>query len=1316
MTILPLGKTRPWQFPVIMAAVVMLLANSAVRVPAADVITPKQQADYIYQETGVQGGVVVHVGCGDGELTAALHAGDQYLVQGLTSDRDALSRARSTIRKQGLYGEVTARHWESGRLPYIDNLVNLLVVEEIATVSQSEILRVLVPNGVAYVNREGRWQKQVKPRPENIDEWTHYLHDSSNNAVAQDSVVGPPRRLQWDDGPLYSRHHDRMSSVSAVVSAGGRVFSIEDEQSAISILLPSRWVLTARDAFNGTVLWQRPIKKWFTQFWPLKSGPAQLPRRLIAEGDRVYVTLGFDGPFAALDAATGEQVQTYSGTAGTEEAILSNGTLYLLVNPQLEAEEFEQPERFRKAYNAPFWDGKPRTLMAFDAASGEQLWREESVVLPGTVAANANGVVFHDGESIVSLRRGDGQQLWRSEPIDRTEEIKAFYSPTLVLYQDVVLFSGGETAGKQTGSWYEKGKDSMFALALEDGRLLWTAPHPPSGYRSAEDLLVVDGLVWTGETTSGRAAGLFTGRDPRTGEVVKQFAPEVDTYWFHHRCYRGKATEDYLLMSRTGTEFIDINAQQWDINHWVRGACLYGVMPANGLLYTPRHPCACYLEAKLAGFNALAPASSQPRIPAEGRMADQERLHRGSAYDDVAIAEVEDEAAAAEWPTFRHDPQRSGHAGTRVSSEIEPAWSANFAEKLSSPVIADGRVYVAAVDTHQIHALDAATGRLMWSFQTGGRVDSPPTVYQGRVLFGSADGNVYCLRAGDGALVWQFTAAPLREQLVSFEQLESVWPVHGSLLVRDDVLYFVSGRSMFLDGGLTLWRLDPKTGQVLSKTLLDDKDSAGQSIQDYISWLNMPTALSDILSSYGDYVYMRSQPFHPSGERLPLKKMPRKGDADRGAPDPYQIAEHAHLFSPTGYLDDTWWHRTYWLYGSTYISGWSGYYLAGKVAPAGRLLVMDDERVYGFGRKPKYYRWTTPIEHQLFSAEKKLQVKLSPRRKGPEETWVAVPKSKSLNPADTAISVAAWVKANRAEGVVVARGGAAAGYALYFHQGRPTFAIRAREELSTVQSDTKAVGNWIHLVGVLHADKQMQLYVDGELVAEGKTAHLIPGDPLEPLEIGSDEGSNVGNYTGRYAFNGLVDNLRIYHRALREQEIRRAADPRGDEFASSTHLVLAYSFDEGEATDTSGQKNRGTLEGKVEIAEGRRQGKALRFLGSGTRVAGYHVVHHWTKDLPMFARAMVLSDGNLFVAGPPDVINEETTFRRISDPEIQQRLAEQLACVEGKQGGILRVVSAEDGNTLAEYQLDAPPLFDGMAAAEGRLFMITVDGKIICWK
>jgi outer membrane protein assembly factor BamB len=1067
--------------------------------------------------------------------------------------------------------------------------------------------------------------------------------------------------------------------------------------------------LIARDAFNGTILWKRRIDHWHTHLWPLKSGPGQLPRRLVASGDRVCTTLGLDAPLVALDAATGETVRTYEGTQASEEVILADGLLFALVNDAEQKDDYDGRRRFAKGYGAKFWDEAKRRIVALRAETGEVLWSTERRVLPATLAAGGGRVVFHDGESVVCLDRENGEQVWRSAPVARSEEILGFYLPILVLYDDVVLFSGGETAGKQTGSWYEKGEDTLTALSAENGKVLWTAYHPPSGYRSPEDLLVADGLVWTGETTSGRVPGVFTGRDPRTGEVKREFPPDVDTYWFHHRCYRGKATDNYLLMSRTGIEFLDIHQQRWLPNHWVRGACLYGVMPANGLVYAPQHPCACYLEAKLYGFNALAP---ERKAESGKREAEQTpRLQRGPAYQQI-VHRQSSIINPADWATYRHDAARSGRTEAPVPADLKRGWETELGGRLSAPVVADGKLFVASVDAHTVHALDAGSGKRLWDFTAGGRVDSPPTIYQGRVLFGSADGWVYCLRASDGALAWRFRAAPLDERLTAFEQVESVWPVHGSVLVEQGVLYCVAGRSMFLDGGLRLFRLDPLTGRVLSETVLDDSDpSSDKDLQAYVSWLNMPTAMPDVLSSDGRFVYMRSQPFELDGTRLPLEAMPRAEDPDRGAPPATQRPEHAHLFSPTGFLDGSWWHRTYWIYGSRFVSGWCGYFLAGKAAPAGRILVFDDERLYGFGRKPQYYRWTTPIEHQLFAADKLPPAADDSADAGPQQTLVRVGKSPSLNPAGKAITVEAWVKAERPDGVILARGGGVHGYALYLRGGRPHFAVRTSEKLGAAGGDKRVVGRWVHLAGVLTAEQELQVYVDGKLAASADGPGLLTVDPNDAMEIGAEEASTVGDYTGPFGFVGLIDELRVYHRALTDDEIggRAASDARAE--IDNADLVLDYSFDKPGAVDASGNENHGEVEGATLVAG--KIGRALRFTGAPSRPPGFLVNHHWTKEVPLFARAMVLADRTLFLAGPVDKVDEEEAFRAFDDPEVKRELLDQAIALEGKKGAVLWAVST-GGEKLAEHALASPPVFDGMAAAAGRLYLATEKGTVVC--
>ena len=85
------------------------------------------------------------------------------------------------------------------------------------------------------------------------------------------------------------------------------------------------------------------------------------------------------------------------------------------------------------------------------------------------------------------------------------------------------------------------------------------------------------------------------------------------------------------------------------------------------------------------------------------------------------------------------------------------------------------------------------------------------------LYFGTRTGRIHALAAADGREVWQYRIAPTEEQIVSYNQLESVWPVHGSTLVVDDVVYAAAGRNVYLDGGIHAVGLDCATGKVRYK-------------------------------------------------------------------------------------------------------------------------------------------------------------------------------------------------------------------------------------------------------------------------------------------------------------------------------------------------------------------------------------------------------------------------------------------------------------------------------------------------------------------
>ena len=96
-------------------------------------------------------------------------------------------------------------------------------------------------------------------------------------------------------------------------------------------------------------------------------------------------------------------------------------------------------------------------------------------------------------------------------------------------------------------------------------------------------------------------------------------------------------------------------------------------------------------------------------------------------------------------------------------------------------------------------------------------------------------------------------------------------------------------------------------------------------------------------------------------------------------------------------------------------------------------------------------------------------------------------------------------------------------------------------------------------------------------------------------------------------------------------------------------------------------------------------------------------------------RALVLADKTLFIAGPPDVVDEEAAFFALDDAEVLAKLAEQSELLRGKDGARLWAVSAGNGKRLSEIKLDSLPVWDGMIAANGKLYMATMKGEVACF-
>ena len=100
----------------------------------------------------------------------------------------------------------------------------------------------------------------------------------------------------------------------------------------------------------------------------------------------------------------------------------------------------------------------------------------------------------------------------------------------------------------------------------------------------------------------------------------------------------------------------------------------------------------------------------------------------------------------------------------------------------SSAALFEGKIILGGRDK-LVHALDARTGKSLWTFTTRARVDSSPAISAGRVYVGSNDGKLYVLDVNTGKKLSEFEAgAPLSAS----PAIASGYLVIGS---QDGVLY-----------------------------------------------------------------------------------------------------------------------------------------------------------------------------------------------------------------------------------------------------------------------------------------------------------------------------------------------------------------------------------------------------------------------------------------------------------------------------------------------------------------------------------------------
>ena len=164
------------------------------------------------------------------------------------------------------------------------------------------------------------------------------------------------------------------------------------------------------------------------------------------------------------------------------------------------------------------------------------------------------------------------------------------------------------------------------------------------------------------------------------------------------------------------------------------------------------------------------------------------------------------------------------------------------------------------------------------------------------------------------------------------------------------------------------------------------------------------------------------------------------------------------------------------------------------------------------------------------------------------------------------------------------------------------------------------------------------------------------------------------------------------------------------EFAVGGHPEVAVTVSSSSVSVAEGEAGTITLE--AEGSESGLEGLMVAQIGDVVTIASRKGRKTWMRGGLKISLAVPAgtaigiqtSSGDTKILGP------------VSDATVEAASGDvQLASFEGRAGAQLWAVSAEDGEKLAEYAIEKLPVFDGLIASGGRLYLSMEDGELRCY-
>ncbi len=792
--------------------------------------------------------------CGDGQLVMQIAHDSNLLVHALSVKSEEVADTQQAADKAGLLGRsVYIEQGDLAHNPLADWCADVLFItdasdKELSKIPQQQVCRVLAPyRGVAIVGRAkqmggglsrfkldnwlkgmnvpdgkiveddfGLWAVATMPALKGGDDWSHYAHGADQNRYSMDEALKWPYLMQWTAKPYYDGKFD------IAVAAGGRLFRANVTLSIGGTMTNE---LTARSAYNGCVLWTRKLDGDFGTFGSL----------IVSTPDVVYLKDG--NGVLCLDGETGADIKRFSLSTDPQTEcrwlLQQDGVLVTVLGARPPLPDGKTLQASFDAVGSTFpvqrkWFqeyDQGTDLVAFDVTTGKEIWRQQTAGLdPAKIAISADRVFFYAERQYAScLDLHTGKAIWKTDaPIEKdplgqgwsitfmvTDRVAAVVSP------DVYLINS-----------YKDGHYQAFSA--KDGAILWGKGHGRAKdvWNDADlgkftyPVLMGSRIVDKGGTMFSALTGKATGEglplgNSAVGDICGPFCVSK------HYVFGGGGPA-YDLDSKT---LIPARG-------YMKTACLTGIIPADGLLFSGHGNCAGCME--WLGHMAFRSADG---IALDDPASVTDRLYHGKATDTAAMV-----STPADWTTYRADNSRcsSSSASVAETAKVLWTWTPNPAfnyfaeagkglETASTQAICIGdRVYF-GTSTGVIRCLERKNGNEVWNYPTAGRIISAPSFWEGKLYVGSGDGRVYCLDAGTGSLLWRYRVAPIERRIMVYGHLMSAWPVNANVLLapsteagKHGAVAYASAGLLGATGACYLCALDARTGKPRWETSLND--------------------------------------------------------------------------------------------------------------------------------------------------------------------------------------------------------------------------------------------------------------------------------------------------------------------------------------------------------------------------------------------------------------------------------------------------------------------------------------------------------------